>query len=99
MASGLNYYKATTLYPGNDSQLAEVADANADAFILRMPTLILWGMQDRYLLAGCLDGLEQFAPDLQLHTYDDASHWIVHEMPERINTMIENFAHGARAGN
>lgn len=98
VASGLNYYKASPLFPGNDTQLAEVADANADAFILRMPTLVLWGMRDRYLLAGCLDGLEQFATDLQLHRYDDSSHWIVHEMPERINTMIETFALGARTG-
>jgi pimeloyl-ACP methyl ester carboxylesterase len=98
VASGLNYYKATTLYPGNEAQLAEVADANVDAFVLRMPTLVLWGMQDRYLLAGCLDGLAQFAPEMQLRTYDDASHWIVHEMPERINSMIENFALGAKAG-
>ncbi len=98
VASGLNYYRATALYPGNDAQLAEVGDSNLDAFILRMPTLVLWGMRDRYLLAGCLDGLDQFIPDLQLHTRDDASHWIAHEKPEWINTMIDTFALGARAG-
>lgn len=98
LASGLCYYKATMLYPGNDAQLAEVMNAEPDAFILRMPTLVLWGMQDRYLLPGCLDGLDRFVPYLELHTYGDASHWIVHEMPERINSMIETFALGANAG-
>jgi len=60
-------------------------------FIVRVPTLVLWGERDRALLTGCIDGLEQFVPDLKLVRVPDASHWIVHEKPELVCSEMEGF--------
>jgi pimeloyl-ACP methyl ester carboxylesterase len=50
----------------------------------RVPTAVLWGEADHALLPGLLDGLEHWVPDLQLTRVPDASHWIVHEQPQRV---------------
>jgi pimeloyl-ACP methyl ester carboxylesterase len=36
------------------------------------------------LLPGLLDGLERWVPDLHLTRVPEASHWIVHEQPQRV---------------
>ena len=62
-----------------------------------MPTLVLWGERDRALLTGCLDGLEQCVPGVRVVRVPDASHWVVHEQPERVAREIESFV-GAPGG-
>ncbi|NYT22135.1 alpha/beta hydrolase [Alcaligenaceae bacterium] len=89
---GLNYYKASMIYPGNSAKLRELLEADPDPFMIRVPTLVLWGRKDRYLLPGCINGLDRFVDDLQVHTFDDASHWIAHEIPSTVNSLIDEFA-------
>jgi epoxide hydrolase 4 len=60
------------------------------------PTLVIWGERDRYLLPGLLDGLDKYVDDLTVHRVPDASHWIVHEKPALINSMIRGFLSGHR---
>lgn len=63
---------------------------------VRPPTLILWGARDRFLgremvepsLALCRDGRAEILPE--------ASHWIQHEEPERVNRLLlEHFRSSA----
>ena len=56
-----------------------------------VPTLVLWGMDDPALLPGLLDGLPGWVPQLQLRQIQNASHWIVHEHPERVATELGLF--------
>ena len=56
-----------------------------------VPTLVLWGMDDPALLPGLLDGLPGWVPQLQLHQVEKASHWIVHEHPERVAMELGRF--------
>ena len=69
----------------------------AEDFMVRVPTLVLWGERDTALLTGCLEGLGECVPDLKVLRVPDASHWIVHEKPELVCGEIEKFvreAHG-----
>ena len=50
----------------------------------RVPTTVLWGEGDHALLPCLLDGLDRWVPDLRLVRVSQASHWIVHEQPERV---------------
>ncbi|MBK9707228.1 MAG: alpha/beta hydrolase [Acidobacteria bacterium] len=96
LTGGLNYYRASKIGPPSpvDPQLGAVTFADASSFVVKVPTLVVWGEKDRALLTGCLDGLEQFVPDLILKRIPDGSHWVVHEKPELVNNYIRQFIEG-----
>jgi pimeloyl-ACP methyl ester carboxylesterase len=88
---GLNYYRASPLRPpldGEPDRLARI-DLPDAAVTVRVPTTVLWGLDDTALLPGLLDGLSQWVPDLRLVRVSGASHWIVHERPELVVAEIE----------
>jgi pimeloyl-ACP methyl ester carboxylesterase len=60
-------------------------------FMVRVPTLVLWGERDTALLTGCLEGIEACVPDLKIVRFADASHWIVHEKTADVCREIEAF--------
>jgi len=55
------------------------------------PTLVIWGMQDPYILPGQLDGLQQHAPDLTLLRIEGAGHRPMRTHPALVNRAIRNF--------
>ncbi|MBQ0958016.1 alpha/beta hydrolase [Ideonella sp. 4Y11] len=59
-----------------------------EAVTVRVPTRVLWGEADRALPPSLLGGLEAFVPDLTVERVPGASHWIVHEQPERVAQAI-----------
>ena len=90
LTGGLNYYRASPLRPARSPQDAvltlEIPDALAT---VRVPTTVLWGERDRALLPGLLDGLQRWVPQLEVQRVPEASHWIVHEQPDRVWQAIE----------
>lgn len=92
LTGGLNYYRASPLYPPvGDDPGAKALQLNPDDFMVRVPTLVVWGMRDQALLPGNLDGLEACVPDLRIERLPDATHWVMHEEPERLNRLIREF--------
>ena len=87
----LNYYRASPLRPptGPDDALHRV-ELPDEAVTVHVPTTLLWGERDKALLPALLDGLERWVPDLQIHRVPQASHWIVHEQPERVAELIRS---------
>jgi pimeloyl-ACP methyl ester carboxylesterase len=89
LTGGLNFYRASPLRPpsatdplvGQALQAVQLPDAMTTS---RVPTAVLWGEGDHALLPGLLDGLERWVPDLRLTRVRQASHWIVHEQPQRV---------------
>lgn len=85
LSGGLNYYRASPLRPARGPQDAlhtlEIPDALTT---VQVPTTVLWGERDRALLPGLLEGLERWVPRLQVERVPEASHWIVHEQPDRV---------------
>jgi len=61
---------------------------------LSVPTLVIWGMKDPYLLPGNLDGLEDYVSDLRIERIPEATHWVIHEVPEVVNRHIRDFLAG-----
>ena len=92
LTGGLNYYRASPLRPprAGDAAAAGVA-LPPEAFTVALPTLVLWAMQDSALLPGLLDGLERWVPRLQVERIERATHWVVHEQPQRVAASIGRF--------
>jgi pimeloyl-ACP methyl ester carboxylesterase len=78
LTGGLNYYRAARTGPPAD-------------LTVRVPTLVIWGEKDIYLLTGNLDGLGELVPDLTVKRIPDATHWVVHEKPALVNDYIRQF--------
>ena len=92
MDAMLNYYRASPLMPPTAQQRGAAGlQLEAGAFIVRMPTLVIWGEQDQALLPVLLDGLETVVPDLRIQRVPDGSHWVVHERPEAVEAAIRAF--------
>lgn len=83
--SSINWYRAALRFQG---RLSKDGD---DRGRVRVPTLLLWGKQDRHL------GYEMARPSIelcdegQLEFFEDATHWIQHEEPERVNRRLIEF--------
>jgi len=91
LTGGLNYYRASPLHPPEAGSLSALPDMDPDMFHVRVPTLVIWGERDAALLTGNLDGLEDHVDDLRVVRIPEASHWVVHEQPARINALIRGF--------
>ncbi|WP_418316738.1 alpha/beta fold hydrolase [Piscinibacter sakaiensis] len=91
----LNYYRATPLRPptASDSAVNRIEFADRDVTVT-LPTLVIWGEADRALPPSLLDGLERWVPSLHIERIAHASHWVIHEQPDRIAELIGNFAAG-----
>lgn len=90
LTGGLNYYRASPLFPPTARErgpLDIVVDPEACG--VDVPTLVLWGERDPFLLTGCLDGLEQHVPRLTVLRAPGASHWIVHEQPDWVVASLQ----------
>ncbi len=98
LTGGLNFYRASPMYPPTAGDPgAKKLQLKPEDFMVRVPTLVLWGERDTALLPGLLDGLGECVPDMKVVRAPDASHWIVHEKPDLVCGEIEKFvgeAHG-----
>jgi pimeloyl-ACP methyl ester carboxylesterase len=93
LTGGLNYYRAAHLgsFTGeSDDSLS----ADPLSFMVRVPTLVIWGEKDRWLLVGNLEGLETYVPNLTVKRIPDGSHWVIHEKQELVNSYIREFIEG-----
>jgi pimeloyl-ACP methyl ester carboxylesterase len=82
LTGGLNWYRASAQY-GYGYDIKD--------FSVRVPTLVIWGMDDEFILSSNLNGLDGFVPDLTIKEVEGASHWIIHEKPELVNKYIKEF--------
>lgn len=55
-----------------------------------MPTLIVWGAQDKALLPCQLEGLDDLVDDVTI-TKVDAGHFVIWEAPDAVNAAIANW--------
>ena len=90
LTGGLNYYRAAHLgsFTG-ESDGSPSADPSL--FTVEVPTLVVWGERDRWLLVGNLEGLETYVPNLTVKRIPDGSHWVIHEKPVLVNSYIREF--------
>ena len=92
LTGGLNYYRATPMVPPKDGEPgASGLQLQAKDFIVRVPTLVIWGERDRALLSSLLDGLDELVPDLKVVRVPDAGHWVMRQLPDLVNSEIAAF--------
>ena len=96
LTGGLNYYRASALYPPSAGDPgARKLQLRPEDFVVRVPTLVLWGERDTALLPGCLEGLDTVVPALKLVRVPQASHWIAREQTGLVIREIEAFTMAA----
>ena len=87
----LNWYRATPLVvpkAGEAVDPAKVPKLDPAQLRVRMPHLVIWGMDDRALLPVTRASLADYCDDLSVHEVPGADHWIVHQKtPEMIARM------------
>ncbi|MFT4242957.1 MAG: alpha/beta fold hydrolase [Acidovorax sp.] len=89
LTGACNYYRASPVRPPRpgDQPLA----LPPGMLTVHVPTLVLWAMDDPALLPCLLDGLPDWVPQLTVRPVENASHWIVHEQPERVAQELARF--------
>jgi pimeloyl-ACP methyl ester carboxylesterase len=92
LTGALNYYRATPLFPPTPTEAgARAVTLDPAKLIVRVPTLVLWGLRDHALLPSLLDGLEEFVPHGTVERLADASHWLAHEQPAHVAARVREF--------
>lgn len=95
LTGGLNFYRASPLFPPTDSDPgARAVKFDTAAVTIVVPTLVIWGMGDKALLPCNLEGLDAFVQNLRVVRVPEATHWIVHEKPDLVNRSIRDFLKG-----
>ena len=79
----INYYRANFKIPPDN--LAQDGD------ILDIPTLMIWGEEDRLLGKELTYGTDAYVRDLELKYIPNCSHWVQQEQPTLVNQYIQEF--------
>lgn len=94
LTGGLNYYRASPLRPAiPDDPGASGVTLPRDMLAVKVPTLVLWAMEDTALLPELVDGLGEYVEQLTVEKIPGASHWIVHEQPALVSQRLAAFLH------
>ena len=83
LKAGIDYYRALLLR----------TRSSRDALLRRIeiPTLVLWGDRDRYLIPENAEPGSDWLPNAGLVRFPEASHWLPHEEPARVNELVIDF--------
>jgi pimeloyl-ACP methyl ester carboxylesterase len=80
----LNWYRAALLRP---SQLA----LDPEASRVKMPALLIWGKNDQFVGQAMARESLQYGDDGHLEIFETATHWVQHEEPVQVNTLLSQF--------
>lgn len=58
---------------------------------VRVPTRILWGVRDAFLMAEMAQESLRYCARAELITFPDATHWLQHEEPARVSQILIDF--------
>jgi epoxide hydrolase 4 len=76
----INWYRAAFRYR------AKFSDRT-----VRVPTRILWGLRDRFLMAEMAQDSLRYCTQAELITFPEATHWLQHEEPARVSQILVDF--------
>lgn len=87
LTAAINYYRAAFRFPPR---------VRGRKWPEGLKTLLVWGMRDRYLGPGLLEGLDRWVPNLTVERIPDASHWVQADAPARVNEILIRFLTSVR---
>jgi epoxide hydrolase 4 len=95
-----NWYRAMKMSPPrSDGTPAEPPPQYPDSVMMvKVPTLVIWGLKDHALLPGCVDGLERWVPDVRVRTFEAYGHWISLEDPDLVTREMRAWLNGNSGG-
>ena len=76
----INWYRAAFRYRSKFSDRT-----------VRVPTRILWGLRDRFLMAEMAQDSLRYCTQAELITFPEATHWLQHEEPARVSQILVDF--------
>ena len=79
--SMLNWYRAMLQKPPKPLASSRIT----------VPTLLIWGVQDKFLGREMAQPSIDRCDDGQLVFIEEATHWVQHEEAERVNQLINTF--------
>jgi len=86
----LNWYRAA------GRRFGRLGARDGSAYpIIEIPTLLLWGEEDRALGKETTFGTERYVKDLTVRYLPGVSHWVQQEAPERVNELLEEWLTGS----
>jgi pimeloyl-ACP methyl ester carboxylesterase len=85
LASAVNYYRAV---------FREAQALRRRVRRIEAPTLVVWGMRDRYLVPGLSEGLKPWVSNLRVERLGGATHRVQHDEPDRVNRLMIEFLAG-----
>ena len=65
---------------------------------VKAPTLILWGARDRFLSRSVAEASLALCEAGRLEFIEEATHWVQHEEPDRVNRLLLDFLGGGDLG-
>ena len=93
----LNWYRATPLLVpkvGERVDLGALPKLDPDRLRVRMPHLLIWGMDDQALLPVSWATLPDYCDDLAVRKIAGADHWLVHQKTDEVTGLINDFLRG-----
>jgi epoxide hydrolase 4 len=95
LTGGLNYYRASRLSPapkpGDHWLVSKHFAPDLPTLNVHVPTLVLWGMDDIYLLAGQLSGLSRYVPNMTVKLFPETPHWLNRAKANEVNSAMREF--------
>jgi pimeloyl-ACP methyl ester carboxylesterase len=79
----LNYYRAALRQSPRK--------AAARLVPIAAPTMVIWGERDRALGSELAEPPARLVPDLRMEWIPEATHWVQHDAPERVNALLVDF--------
>jgi pimeloyl-ACP methyl ester carboxylesterase len=91
----LNWYRASPLVvpkPGEPiDPAAAIIKLDPAQFRVRMPHLVIWGMDDRALLPVARATLSDYCDNVRVAEIAGADHWVVHQKTDEVIGHIRDF--------
>lgn len=97
LTGAMNFYRAMPAPPPSVEEGGQGKAGDPEALksipqvMIRVPTLVVWGMKDHALLPSLLEGLGEYVPDLEIVRIEDGTHWIPSDSPEEVNRAVRDY--------
>jgi pimeloyl-ACP methyl ester carboxylesterase len=80
----LNWYRAALMSPSKFAIDPEVSR-------VKVPALLIWRKNDQFAGEAMARESLQYCDDGHLEVFQTATHWIQHEEPAKVNTLLSQF--------
>lgn len=87
----INWYRASPLVVADPGAPVDMPDLPLDRLRVTCPHLLIWAYGDTALLPVSTEGLKEFAPSLTRKHVSDADHWLLHQQPDAVVEIVNNW--------